>query len=341
MSEEGKGSVLKSAMGLENLKGLGDGLKQLKEAMGKVDELQKNLGELAKDNSPIGKALAQLIEAEGIKSLNEGNASALQEGRQKMAQEIEDKNKTIDELAARNKELEEDRVINEVGKVVTSELDRRLPSGKTNRQGDDEGSRIIKSLEGVVADYLDKRLAGSDGNTLGGDQIRAIIHEEVGKLGGGKSPEEMVESLVNALTVGDKLRERLGVAGLGGRLLQGNQGGDSGLRTDMVKLLLEDERERLKIQQNHQAETQRNKHLGTIADAVKDNLGDGVAALTAAAGELKAGTGTKSPATAPEQKQVFACGDCQVQFNPPAGWAGQPLKCPGCGREYSKEELSG
>ncbi|GAI47503.1 unnamed protein product, partial [marine sediment metagenome] len=128
--------------------------------------------------------------------------------------------------------------------------------------------------------------------------------------------------IVNAVTMGDKLRDKLGLPGLGSRLLQGGQGGDSGLRTDLVKALLEDERERLRIAQAHESEMQRNQHLGTLATAVKDNLGDGIAALTRAAEEFKGSPRAKTPAAEP---QGFRCGDCQTEFSPPPGWAGQPI----------------
>jgi len=73
-----------------------------------------------------------------------------------------------------------------------------------------------------------------------------------------------------------------------------------------------------------------------LAQTVRENIGDGIAAIKAAAEEAKRGTGAKPPASEP---QVFRCGDCHTQFSPPAGWAGQPLKCPSCAREYTKEEL--
>lgn len=339
MTTEGKGSVLKTALGLENLKGLGDTLKQIKEVKESLDEAQKTISELAKESSPIGKALAQLIEAQGLRALSEGNVTALQEGTRKMEEKAETREKRIETLEEENKELKEDRVIHEVTEKLTGELDRRLPKGGG---GSNEGgeSRLIKALEGVVTDYLGKRLAGAGGDTLSGDQIRAIIHEEVGKLDGGqKNPEEMVEGLVNALTVGDKLREKLGMPGLGGRLLQGSQGGDSNLRTDLIKILLEDQRETLKIEREHEAKMEWNKHVGTLASTVKENLGTGIAAIQAAAAEFKAGAGAKPPASEPQQ-QGFAC-SCGTQFGTPAGWAGQPLKCPGCGREYTKQELLG
>ncbi|MBA7694900.1 hypothetical protein ES703_103515 [subsurface metagenome] len=168
------------------------------------------------------------------------------------------------------------------------------------------------------------------------EQIRTVVKEEVAAVAGGnKKPEDMVDSIVNALAMGDRLREKLGVAGMGGRLLQGQGGDSSGLKTDLVKVLLEDERERLRMTQDHEVETQRNQHIGTIAGAVKEHLGDGIAALTAAASEIKASPGAKTPASEPP---VFRCGDCNTTFSPPAGWTGEPIKC-ACGRIFTKEEL--
>ncbi|MBA7609680.1 hypothetical protein ES703_16871 [subsurface metagenome] len=333
MTEENK-SVLKTKLGLENLKGLGDTLKQIKEVKESLDEAQKTIGELSKDNSPLGRALARLVEAEGLKTLNEDNVNVSEEVRKKMAEELEKKEKTIEELAAENKDLKEDKVISEVTSKFTAELDQRLP--KLGGQGNDSGeSKLFKAIEDVVAKKLEQLLGGGE-SPLTSDQIRTVIKEEVAAVAGGKKPEDMVDDLVNALTMGDKLKEKLGVAGIGGRLIQ-SQGGD-GLRSDLVKVLLEDERERLKIQQSHEAEEQRNKHLGTLAETVKENLGDGIAALTAAAEEAKSSSGTKTSSPPP---QVFKCGDCGQQFSLPPEWAGQPLKCPNpeCGREYSKEEL--
>ena len=339
MTEENK-SVLKTKLGLENLKGLGDTLKQIKDAKESLDEVQKTVSELAKDNTPLGKALARLIEAQGLKTLNEDNITVSEEVRKAMAEELKNREKTIEELAAENKGLKEDKVVSEVTSKVTAELDKRLP--KSGEQGTDgSGSKLFKAIEDVVAEKLEHLLGGGGEGTLTSEQIRKVVKEEVTAVAGGnKKPEEMVEDLVNALTMGDKLREKLGVAGIGGRLLQENPGGDSGLRTDLVKLLLEDERERLKMTQTHEVESERNRHLGTLAATVKENLGDGIAAISAAASEIKEGAKTSASESQP---QVFRCGDCQTQFSPPAGWEGQPLKGPNpsCSREYTKEELLG
>jgi len=90
---------------------------------------------------------------------------------------------------------------------------------------------------------------------------------------------------------------------------------------------------------------ERHGALMGLAQTVRENLGDGVSALRAAAEEAKgSGKGKETPSQqheASEQPQVFACADCKTQFSPPPGWAEQPLKCPNptCGREYTKEEL--
>ena len=338
--EESK-SVLKTKLGLENLKGLGETLKQIKEVTETIDAAQKTISEMAKDNSPLGRALAQLVEAEGLKVLNEGNLSVSEEVRTNMAETIKNQEKTIEGLAAENKGLKEDKVISEVTSMVSAELDKRLP--QPGRGNDNGQGKLMGALEKVVAEYMEKRLLGANGGegALTSEGIRTVVREEVAAAvgAGNKKPEDMVDDLVNALTMSDKLREKLGVAGIGGRLIQ-NPGADSGLRTDLVKALLEDERERLKITQNHEAEMQKNQHLGTLATAVKDNLSDGIAALTAAAEEAKGSTGTKTT-DSKSQPQVFACGDCGQQFSAPEGWVDQTLKCPNpeCGREYTKEEL--
>ncbi|GAI68466.1 unnamed protein product, partial [marine sediment metagenome] len=235
-------SVIKTKLGLENLKGLGDTLKQIKEVKGSLDEAQKTIGELAKDNSPLGKALARLVEAQGLKSLNEDNINVSEEVRKTMAEELKNKEKAIEGLAAENKGLKEDKVISEVTSKLTTELDRRLPKPGEGGNGSSE-RKIFKALEDVVADYLSKRLLGTGGGDLTGDQIRNVVREEVGKVAtGGKKPEDMIDDIVNAVTMGDKLRDKLGIPGLGSRLLA-TQGDDTGLRTDLVKMLLEDERE--------------------------------------------------------------------------------------------------
>ena len=93
-----------------------------------------------------------------------------------------------------------------------------------------------------------------------------------------------------------------------------------------------------KFEGDERRSDERHGALIGLAQTVRENIGDGVAALKAAAGEAKGGARAKTPA-AEAQPQVFECGECHAKFSPPASWTGEPLKCPTCSREYSKEEL--
>lgn len=90
-----------------------------------------------------------------------------------------------------------------------------------------------------------------------------------------------------------------------------------------------------KFQSEERRADERHQSLMGLAQTVRENIPDGVQALLATVAELKGGTKTPTP------QQVFECGDCHTPFSPPAGWSGQPIKCPKCEREYSKEELLG
>ena len=178
-------SILKTKLGLENLRGLGETLKEIKEVKESLDEAQKTIAELAKDNSPLGRALAQLIEAQGIKALNEDNVNTLEEVKNKMEDELKERGQKIEELETKNRALEEDRVVREVTDTVKEELDRRLPQ-PGDRENGSGGGKLFKALENVVADYLEKRLLGGGGESnLSSEQIRSIIKEEVGQVAGG------------------------------------------------------------------------------------------------------------------------------------------------------------
>ncbi|GAJ03957.1 unnamed protein product, partial [marine sediment metagenome] len=111
----------------------------------------------------------------------------------------------------------------EVTSKLTSELDQRLP--KPGAQTDGSGSKLFKAIEDVVAKKLEHLLGGGGEGTLTSEQIRSVVREEVEKVAtGGKKPEDMVEDIVNAVTMGDKLRDKLGIPGMGARLVT-NQGG--------------------------------------------------------------------------------------------------------------------
>ena len=94
----------------------------------------------------------------------------------------------------------------------------------------------------------------------------------------------------------------------------------------------------LEFQSQEKRSNERHGALMGLVKTVQENVGDGIAALKAAAEQAKGGTGS-GKTESEQQPQVFSCGDCETQFSAPPEWAGQPLTCPQCGREYSKEEL--
>lgn len=91
----------------------------------------------------------------------------------------------------------------------------------------------------------------------------------------------------------------------------------------------------LEFQGDQKRADERHQMLMGLGQVVRDNVSDGVAALKLAAAEAKG-----SPSKATTEMPAFRCGDCQTEFKIPPGWDGQNIACPGCKREYTKEELT-
>lgn len=81
---------------------------------------------------------------------------------------------------------------------------------------------------------------------------------------------------------------------------------------------------------------ERHSALVGLAQTVRENFGDGVAAVKAVASEIKGGVKT----SASEQPQLYECAQCRTQFGvPPGDW--QKVACPSCHTEYTREEVLG
>ena len=81
---------------------------------------------------------------------------------------------------------------------------------------------------------------------------------------------------------------------------------------------------------------ERHQMVMGLGQAARENIGDGIAAVKAAAEEAKRGAGAKTPAS--EQPTVYECSDCHTKFSIP-DVPYETVTCPGCKRVYSKEEV--
>ena len=95
----------------------------------------------------------------------------------------------------------------------------------------------------------------------------------------------------------------------------------------------------LSFQNDQRRADGRHDALMGLVKTVRENLGDGVAALRIAAGEVKRGPGTKQAASEESaESEIYECGQCHVQFRVPEGDF-KKVNCPGCKKEYTLEEL--
>ena len=174
------------------------------------------------------------------------------------------------------------------------------------------------------------------------EMTQGLISQRFAAMLGGngqpQAPTDPVDEFFHRLDQVEQVKQRFGTPGSGG----GAQAlAQSGIRGELLKLLLEDERERLRMQYDHETQTERNKHLGGLASVVKENLGDGIRALTLAAQEAKGGTGAPpKPETSPEPK-AYECPQCHTQFTMPQGVKTDQVGCPGCGAKHNVSDLEG
>ncbi|MBA7484040.1 hypothetical protein ES707_19560 [subsurface metagenome] len=84
---------------------------------------------------------------------------------------------------------------------------------------------------------------------------------------------------------------------------------------------------------------ERQQALTGLGQTVRENIGDGIAAIKAAVEEAKS-TGAKTPPGS--QPTTYECSDCHTQFAIP-DVPYETVKCPNpqCGRVYTKEEVMG
>ena len=93
-----------------------------------------------------------------------------------------------------------------------------------------------------------------------------------------------------------------------------------------------------KFQSEERRADERHDAVVGLVQTVRENIGDGIAAIRAAAEETKKGTGVKPVAS--EQPRTYECFDCHTQFQIP-DVPFETVTCPNpkCRRVYSKEEI--
>ena len=225
-------------------------------------------------------------------------------------------------VSERDKELHLLRV-NEIDRRVheLQALAEKVEKAQSSQVSQGQKS-FLEKLDEVSEGLVSKRIASMFG---GGD--------------GQDKPKDPVKELTERLDEVDKLKQRFAPTTEGTSTQSLVQ---SGIRGEILKLLLEDERERLKLKLEHDTQVEKNKHLGTLASTVKDNLGDGIRALMMAAQDIeKGGTAAEpKPQSQKQEAQAFVCENCGNSFGiPPGDWA--VVGCPHCGTEYNRQQVLG
>lgn len=309
-------SVLKTKLGLENLKALGETLKEVSELQKSINESKEAITKLLDANNPISLALQRSLDAETLKGLKAGDKTALEELKAKVEEELKEVKEVNITLAQENKQLKDDLQTKTTQEIIREELDKRLPVGP-NPGGED---KLTKAINDLVAERLNALVGGGQQGTLTAEDIRKVIGEEVKKAtAGNDSPDQVTDNIVKMLTVSDTVRQKLGLGEGGSRYLP--QAGN--LRGDILRILMEDERERLKIEYEHESQMERNKHLGILAGVVKENIEDVVGAsrdmITEHRESRKGAEGSKSDETAGFAIKCSLCGETSIFPEKPTG----------------------
>lgn len=166
----------------------------------------------------------------------------------------------VEELRGANAQLQMELIRTVVNGVLDKQAQLHSELKEALNKKPAEGDALAKMLQGVMAQVLER----SVGQMLGGDR---------------RSPQE---ELMEMLAFGDKLREYLGVRG------KDDNGAAratalAALKTDVLKLVLEDEREREDLRSKRELERERMDMIKSMGQALKDILPDVVRAFAEAA----------------------------------------------------------
>ena len=189
-------------------------------------------------------------------------------------QELSQAREAVDQ---RDKELHElrlreiDRRVEDLQKLADATSQKvQTPSPATR-------SHLEEAIDRFVGSRIDSILVPSQ--QLTAEDIKQIAQRAVQDgVQQQQTPEKIMESLVGWITAAETARKRM--VDMGGGQPSGNpylsQAGN--MRTDVLKILLDNDRETLRLNREYELQKEKNKHLGELAGTVKDNLEDAIAA---------------------------------------------------------------
>ena len=317
-----------SAVGWENIKNAGETVKQVTEALKVFNESKEMLSKLLQANDPISRSIAQSLDAQTLKTLKEGDVTALQELKGKIEQDKGKLEEVNTALVEENKQLKEALQTKTTQEIIREEFDKRFPAGR-NPGGEDN---LLKAVNNLVAERLDGLLRGNTGgSTLSSEDIKRVVGEEVVKATQGNKPADQVaDDIVKMLSVGDTIRQKLGIGQADVHNLIG-QG--SNLRSDLVQVILNHDVAILKANQEYDTQREKAKHLGVLAGAVKDNIEDIAGACRdMVRGNRESEGETESKGSSESTGFQAKCTFCNAVFSLPVKPSGA-FNCPKCNRE--------
>lgn len=262
------------------------------QGVGEIVEAQKAkssvemLRELIKTSEPPDSlaGLKHLKEA----GLDLGTITSVQKETASMYRDLAAEEREARRLAQEAKEKAEERATTSQVELVKTWLEMQskmseMQIKELERKLEERGNRppdpITQSVSEVIAEAVKRSLA------------QALTPQQPPK-----SPEE---ELFEKLSFADKVREYLGA----------RQSSDDAralalsgqLKTEVLKLILEDEREREHLAEQRRLERERTEKINAIASALKENLADVVAAIgqTIAAAKTGATSAPQQPAYYP------------------------------------------
>jgi len=165
-----------------------------------------------------------------------------------------------------------DRRVEELQKLAAS-------ADKNIHDAGNQGERrnpMYDAIDTLIADRLSSIIGGNNQQQLTAEDIKQIADKAVQEgTQSQQTPQQIMDNLMGFITAAETAKKRM-VETWGGGQANGNpylnQAGS--MRSDVLKILLENDRETLRLNHEYETQKQRNTHLGGLVSTVKDNIED-------------------------------------------------------------------